>query len=140
MIHRSRHRLPMLLIAAGCGLACSMAGISRAPSSLRDYEYLIVGTDTLDEALAKALRDAHLTVRRKIRGGETPTLVVMHYHESAPPPGPGEPQGAGYLLLQLTDTRRVGVVGEARLDLDSIGPGAGPRARALLDSLGLKAH
>ena len=125
----------MLALVAGTWMACSTAGMVRAPSSLRDYEYLILGSDSLDEALAVALREAHLTVRRQVRGGETPTLVVMHFHEAA---APGTSGGAGYLLVQLTDTRRVGVVGEARLALDSIGPGASVRARALLDSLGLR--
>lgn len=134
----TRYRALRLIVAAvGTSVACSTAGIVRAPSSLRDYEYLILGSDSLDEALAVAMREAHLTVRRQVRGGETPTLVVMHFHEAAVSADTG---GAGYLLVQLSDTRRVGVVREARLALDSIEPGAAVRARALLDSLGIRSH
>lgn len=111
---------------------CSTAGMVRSPSSLRDYEYLIVGSDSLDQALTVALKEAHLTVRRQVRGGETPTLVVLHFQETS--------EGSRHLVLQLTDTRRVGVVGEARIALDSIGGGAAVHARALLDSLGIRAH
>lgn len=123
-------RLGVTVACLGGG--CSTAGMVRAPSSLRDYEYLIVGSDSLDQAFAAALKEAHLTVRRQVRGGETPTLVVLHFHEAA--------EGSGYLVLQLTDTRRVGVVGESRIALDSIDGGAAVHARALLDSLGIRAH
>lgn len=133
--HRGRG-LAGLIAAAGVWAACSTAGMTKAPASLRDYEYLVPGTDSLDEALVQALRESHLTVRRRVQGGDTPTLVVLHFHEA---PAAGE-TGTGHLLLQLSDTRRVGVKGEARVALDSLPPGALNRARALLDSLGLGRH
>jgi hypothetical protein len=101
-----------------------------APSALRAYEVLVPGRDTLSDALARALSEARLRVRRAVRGGSRATAVLVHqvFRE----PGAG---GRGYLHGRLYDTRTSVIVAAATLSLDSVGVARRERAEALVRAL-----
>ncbi len=115
-----------MALAAGCTTA-SRGGL---PGSLRGYEILIEGGDSLSQELASALGREGFTVRRGLRGGGPPTaaLLVFTMREAAP-------DGGGSLYARLADTRRGRIVAAVAVPLDSLQPDPRSRALALVRAL-----
>lgn len=116
-------RAAAVLIAGGA-LGCAVYAL-RVPDSVRGYEIVVDGQDTLSRAFARALTDAGLKVRPAPRGGMRPAAVLVHFVFR------GEQDGVAYLYVRLADTRTGQVVASAEQPLDSL-MGAGPRAAALV--------
>lgn len=118
------------LVLLGCG---SGRGL-RIPDSLRDYEIIVTGRDSLGDALSEAFRERGMHVRRAVRGGGPPAAGVVYFDFEE-----REPTPVRWLHARLFDTRSGVIVAAAMLRLDSIAPDARTRARALVDSLVLGA-
>ena len=120
-----------VIVAAGC------AGIlgRRPPDTLRGYEILVEGRDSLSEALVGALHRRGFTVRRAVRGGgrATAALVWFTYSEVAGVGGGGGPPK--WLLARLADTRSGAIVGAATVLWDSAGTSPAARAEALAGAM-----
>src|SRR5438445_9510957 len=121
-----------VIVAAGCA---GMLG-RRSPDTLRGYEILVLGRDSLSEALVAALHRRGFTVRRAVRGGGRPTaaLVWFTYSEVG---GAGGGGGAApkWLLARLADTRSGAIVGAATVLWDSAGTSPAARAEALAGAM-----
>lgn len=102
-------------------LAC---GASRVPPTLRGYDILIQGQDSLSLELAKAMKGLGYHVRQNVKGGGRPTAALIHFMYADP--GPVEPT---WLHLRLSDTRSGLIVGVSSIQLDSTL--ATPHARAV---------
>ncbi|HWC74627.1 MAG TPA: hypothetical protein VG454_11895 [Gemmatimonadales bacterium] len=102
-------------------LAC---GASRVPPSLRGYDILIQGQDSLSVELAKAMKGMGYHVRQNVKGGGRPTAALIHFTYAVP--GPVQPT---WLHLRLSDTRSGLIVGVSSIQLDSTL--ATPHSRAI---------
>ena len=113
----------------GLAAACGAARLP-APASLKDYEVVIPADDTLSRALAQAFGETELRVRRQVKGGGRPAVVLIHqvFRE------PGA-DGKSWLLGRLADTRSSVILAAATLPLDSLGTSAQARAQALTRAL-----
>ena len=111
-------------------LGCARATARREPESLRDYDLVVEGRDSLRDALAAALRHAHFHVRRALKGASPPAagLVLFSFHE---------PDSASHewLHARFFDTRTGVIVAAASIPLDSTMRGARARAQALVGAL-----
>jgi len=116
------------LLVALTGLACGAAG--RVPATVRGYEILIPGRDTLSRALAGAFARAGLDVRRTPRGGARAVAALVVYEFRAPGRG-----GRAWLYGRLFDARSGRVVAAAALPGDSLPRAARERARQLVTAL-----
>ncbi len=69
-------------------------------------------------------------MRSRVRGGGRPTayLVAFIFRETEPP-------ALTWLHVRLADTRTGAIVAAVSAPLDSLGPSAEQRARAIVDSL-----
>lgn len=117
-------------VVASLWILGACAGHTRVPSSLRGYEILVSGRDTLDQALERALRESGFHVRRAVKGGGPPAAALLHFVFQEPPPAP-----VPWLHARLYDTRSGVILGAVMIRLDSIGPAGRVRARAIVDSL-----
>ena len=113
----------------GLALACGAVRLP-APASLKGYDVVIPGDDTLSRALAEALGETELRVRREVKGGGRPAVVLIHlvFRE------PGS-DGQQWLLGRLADTRSSVILAAATLPLDSLGTSGQARAQALTRAL-----
>jgi hypothetical protein len=102
----------------------------RAPPALQGYEVLVVGKDSLSRALATAFEATDLKVRRDVRGGGPPTVLVIH----RPYGEPGR-DGKRWLTARLADTRTSVILAAVTLPLDGLGPSARERAEAIVQAL-----
>ena len=109
--------------------ACAHARLP-APETLRGYDVLIPGRDTLSRALADAFGDTELRVRREVKGGGRPTVVLIHQVFAEP----GR-DGRQWLMGRLADTRSSVILAAATLPLDSAGTAGTDRAKALVRAL-----
>lgn len=121
-----RHRWVLLL--APMVLACGSA--RRVPTSVRGYDILVTGRDTLSQAVAAAFSREGLRVRREPRGGgrAAAALVVYEFRD------PGR-DGRRWLYGRLFDARSSGVVAAAALPTDSLPPAGRERARRLVAAM-----
>lgn len=111
----------------------SCASRYHMPSALHNYIYYVAGRDSLSVALREALRDRGLEVVPQLKGGAGPTAAVIHFIFRTP----GDTLGA-VLHVQLADTRTGVVVGDGMALLAGLPADMSGRARALLDSVGLR--
>jgi len=104
----------VVLLAAmlGCG-----GRAFRTPDSVRGYEIVITGHDSVSRAFAHELANAGFRVRSAVRGGNRPAAVLVHFVFQ-------EPSGPALLYGRLADTRSGAIVAAASIPLDST-----PRAR-----------
>ena len=118
-------------VVASClsGLGCGTGG-ARVPDSFKGYDIIISRRDTLSQALVGALRESGFRVRRDVRGGGSPAAGLLHFTFREPEPAP-----TTWLHARLFDTRSGVILAAVGIRLDAIGLGAGPRARAVVDSL-----
>ena len=117
----------LLLLAA---LGCARATARRQPASLRDYDLLVEGRDSLRDALATALRHAHYHVRRVMKGGSPPTAALVLFSFREP-----DSTSHDWLHARFFDTRSGVIVAAASVAVDSSVPGARARAQALVAAL-----
>ncbi len=117
-----------VVLLAPLALACGSA--RRVPTSLRGYDILVTGRDTLSQALAAAFSREGLRVRRDPKGGgpAAAALVVYEFRD------PGR-QGRRWLYGRLFDARSSGVVAAAALPTDSLPLAGRARARRLVAAL-----
>ncbi len=118
----------------GLAMSCAPASHYESPDSMRGYDILITGHDSLASALAAGLRRRGFTVRDRVRGGSgaTATLLLFTFQETALP-------ALTWLHLELADTRTGAVVAAVAAPLDSLGATPAARAAALVDSLAAQA-
>ena len=116
-----------LLLAA---LGCARATARRPPTSLREYDLVVEGRDSLRDAVAAALRHAHFHVRRALKGASPPAaaLVLFSFHEP-------DSTSHEWLHARFFDTRSGVIVAAASIPLDSTMQGARGRAQALVAAL-----
>lgn len=109
-------------------LGCASA--RRVPETVRGYDILVPGRDTLSRAMAGALARAGLDVRRTPKGGAraVAALVVYEFRHA----GRG---GRAWLFGRLFDARSGQLVAAAELPLDSLPAAARGRAQALVTAL-----
>lgn len=103
--------------------ACIATAGYRAPSSLRGYDILVGERDSLSAELAAALGRHGFRVRREIRGGGRPTVMVISFTFREI-----EPLARARLYARFADTRNGMIVAAVSVPLDSIP--ATPRSRA----------
>ncbi len=115
-----------VVLAALLILGCATHHI---PQTLRGYDVLVAGKDEQSLELARAMRDYGFRVRDRVRGGSRPTLALIHFTFSEP--GRGEPS---WLHIRLADTRSGVIVGDAAVQLDSLGS-ARARANAVVRTM-----
>ena len=135
-----RHAFPVTwrhgVLASSVMLGACATGGSHIPRALQGYEVLVPGRDTTSHALAVALRDRGLRVRREVRGGGRPTAALILFTFRDPPATAG--LTSTWLHARLFDTRSGAMLGAAMLRLDSLGLDARGRALLLVDSLLLR--
>jgi len=121
-------------VAWGLAIGCAPASRYESPDSMRGYDILITGQDSLAHALAAGLRRRGFTVRDRVRGGSgaTATLLLFTFQETAPP-------ALTWLHVELADTRTGAIVAAVAAPLDSLGATPAARAAALVDSLAAQA-
>lgn len=122
-----RRAVLCLLMAA---LGCARATARRQPASLRDYDLVVEGRDSLRDALAAALRHAHFHVRRAVKGGSPPAAALVLFSFREPDSTSHE-----WLHARFFDTRSGVIVAAASIPVDSTQRSARERARALVDAL-----
>ena len=119
-------------VVASCGglMACAPPAHYEPPSDLRGYELVITRDDSLGKGLANGLRHRGFTVRPAVRGGSRPAayVLVFTFRETEPP-------ALTWLHVRLADTRTGAILRAVSAPLDSLGPSATDRARALVDSI-----
>ena len=110
--------------------ACAPSTRYESPSTIRGYEILITSTDSLARGIAQGLARRGFRVRTRVRGGSRPTayLLAFIFRETDPP-------ALTWLHVRLADTRTGAIVAAVSAPLDSLGPSAAERARAMVDSL-----
>jgi hypothetical protein len=120
-----------VLVAA---LACARATARRQPTSLRDYELVVEGRDSLRDAIALALRHARFHVRRALKGASPPTaaLVLFSFRDDS--------ASHDWLHARFFDTRSGVIVAAASIPVDSTVRDGRGRARALVDALVVVRH
>lgn len=118
-------------LVASClaSLGCRTGG-ARVPDSFQGYDIIISRRDTLSQALVGALRESGFRVRREVRGGGSPAAGLLYFTFREP-----EPEPTAWLHARLFDTRTGVILAAVGIRLDATGRGAGPRARAVVDSL-----
>ena len=111
-------------------LSCAPATRYQPPDALRGYEILVTSQDSLGRGIAQGLARRGFRVRSRVRGGGRPTayLVAFIFRETEPP-------ALTWLHVRLADTRTGAIVAAVSAPLDSLGPSAEQRARAIVDSL-----
>ncbi len=119
---------PVCLMVAVLG--CARATARRPPTSLREYDLVVEGRDSLRDALAAALRHAHFHVRRALKGASPPAaaLVLFSFHEP-------DSTIHEWLHARFFDTRSGVIVAAASIPLDSATASARGRAQALVGAL-----
>lgn len=112
-------------LAAACAGNRSPAG---PPSSLRGYDIIIRGRDSLSQALGSAFARAGYTVRSDVRGGgrSAAALVWWKYVDQ---------DGRGTLEAQVVDTRRGQVLAVAVLPADTLAADLPRRADLIVRTL-----
>lgn len=124
------HALTWTRVAlVGLAVACGAARLP-APASLKGYDVVIPGDDTLSRALAQAFSETELRVRRGVKGGGRSAVVLIHHIFREP-----GPDGKPWLLGRLADTRSSVILAAATLPLDSLGTSGQARAQALTRAL-----
>ena len=110
--------------------SCAPPTRYESPSTIRGYEILVTSQDSLGRGIAQGLARRGFRVRTRVRGGSRPTayLLAFVYRETDPP-------ALTWLHVRLADTRTGAIVAAVSAPLDSLGPSAGERARAIVDSL-----
>lgn len=126
-------RLRLGVLTAALWLGACAPNPYRTPSSVRDYDILIPGRDTLAVALTTAFQQAGFRVRRQPRGGGPPPAALIYYEFS--PPGAAGPGASRWLSGRLYHARFGNLLAAATLSLDSLPPGAPERARRLVEAL-----
>lgn len=116
-----------LLLAA---LGCARATARRPPTSLREYDLVVEGRDSLRDALAAALRHAHFHVRRALKGASPPTAALVLFSFREP-----DSISHDWLHARFFDTRSGAIVAAASIPLDSGVSSARSRAQALVGAL-----
>ncbi|HXL33327.1 MAG TPA: hypothetical protein VN953_00255 [Gemmatimonadales bacterium] len=111
-------------------LSCAPPTRYEQPDALRGYEILVTGQDSLGRGIAQGLARRGFRVRTRVRGGSRPTayLLAFIFRETDPP-------ALTWLHVRLADTRTGAIVAAVSAPLDSLGPSAVDRARAIVDSL-----
>ncbi len=111
-------------------LSCAPPTRYEQPDALRGYEILVTGQDSLGRGIAQGLARRGFRVRTRVRGGSRPTayLLAFIFRETDPP-------ALTWLHVRLADTRTGAIVAAVSAPLDSLGPSAVERARAIVDSL-----
>ena len=111
-------------------LGCARAIARRQPESLREYDLVVEGRDSVRDAFAAALRHAHFHVRRALKGASPPAagLVLFTFHER-------DSTSHEWLHARFFDTRTGVIVAAASIPLDSTVHGARGRAQALVAAL-----
>ncbi|MBI1967196.1 MAG: hypothetical protein HYS40_04340 [Gemmatimonadetes bacterium] len=102
----------------------------RVPDSLKGYQIVVSRRDTLSQAFIRTLRENGFAVRREVRGGGRPAAGLMHFTFRE-----ADAVATPWLHARLFDTRSGVVLAAVAIRLDSIGPDAQARARAVVDSL-----
>ncbi|PYP51072.1 MAG: hypothetical protein DMD45_09005 [Gemmatimonadetes bacterium] len=120
-------------VVASCNalvVSCAPATRYEPPDALRGYEILVTSQDSLGRGIAQGLARRGFRVRSRVRGGGRPTayLVAFIFRETEPP-------ALTWLHVRLADTRTGAIVAAVSAPLDSLGPSAEQRARAIVDSL-----
>lgn len=115
------------LVAA---LLAACASAARVPDTVRGYEILVPGRDTLSRALAGAFSRAGHDVRRTPKGGARAVagLVVYVFRE------PGR-SGRAFVVGRLFDARSGQLLAAADLTVDGLPPSGRERAQALVAAL-----
>ena len=127
-------RLVMELgVVASCTafvVGCAPSTRYEQPAALRGYDILVTSQDSLGRGIAQGLARRGFRVRSRVRGGGRPTayLVAFIFRETEPP-------ALTWLHVRLADTRTGAIVAAVSAPLDSLGPSAEQRARAIVDSL-----
>src|SRR3989442_2870317 len=118
------------VVASYVVFGCAPPTRYEQPSALRGYEIVITRRDSLGQGVAEGLRRRGFTVRRDVRGGRKPTAypLTLTFPEAEPP-------ALTWLHVRLADTRTRAIVAAVSAPLDSLGPTAPDRARAIVDSL-----
>ena len=111
-------------------LGCARATARRQPTSLHDFDLLVEGRDSLRDALAAALRQAHYHVRRAVKGGSPPTAALVLFSFREP-----DSTSHDWLHARFFDTRSGVIVAAASIPLDSTMRSARSRAQALVGAL-----
>ena len=126
-----RLRAACLVLAA---LGCARATARRQPTSLRDYDLVVEGRDSLRDAIAAELRHAHFHVRRALKGASPPTaaLVLFSFRDDS--------SSHDWLHARFFDTRSGQIVAMASIPVDSTMPDGRGRARALVGALVVVRH
>jgi hypothetical protein len=111
-------------------LGCAPPTRYESPSTIRGYEILVTRQDSLGRGIAAGLAQRGFRVRTRVRGGSRPTayLLAFIFRETEPP-------ALTWLHVRLADTRTGAIVATVSAPLDSLGPSAAERARAMVDSL-----
>ena len=124
--------LVQLGVVASCyGVAaCAPSTRYERPDALRGYDILVTSHDSLGRGIAQGLARRGFRVRTRVRGGSRPTayLLAFIFRETDPP-------ALTWLHVRLADTRTGAIVAAVSAPLDSLGPSAAERARAMVDSL-----
>ena len=120
-------------VVASCNafvVGCAPSTRYEQPDALRGYEILVTSQDSLGRGIAQGLARRGFRVRSRVRGGGRPTayLVAFIFRETEPP-------ALTWLHVRLADTRTGAIVAAVSAPLDSLGPSAEQRARAIVDSL-----
>lgn len=110
-MNRRAHRIALATITLALGVAC---GASRVPPTLRGYDILVPGQDSLSVELARTMKEQGYHVRQNVKGGSRPTAALVHFYYADP--GPEQPT---WFHLRLADTRSGAIVGVASVQLDS---------------------
>jgi hypothetical protein len=110
--------------------ACSQVPRYRAPSSVRGYDILVTGTDSLSRAIARGLERRGYTVRTAVVGGGRGTAYLLSFTQREIEPG-----APTVLYIRLADTRTGAIVAAVSAPLDSLGATVLTRAQAIVDSL-----
>ncbi len=120
----------LALVGNAFVLSCAPPARYEQPSTLRGYEILVTRQDSLGREIAQGLRRRGFTVRGHVRGGGRPTayLFAFPFRETEPP-------GLTWLHVRLADTRTGAILVAVSMPLDSLGPSASDRARAIVDSV-----
>lgn len=116
-----------VVLVAALALGCASAYI---PPSLRGYDILVVGRDSLDTELVRALGEYGVRVRRSVRGGSRPTAALISFTFRYP--APEEPT---WLHVRLADTRSGVIVRAGSILLDSTTATRRAQARAAVQAL-----
>lgn len=123
-------RLSVIASYNAFATACAPATRYRAPSQPRDYQIVITHQDSLSRAIGRGLKRKGYRIRDAVRGGSPPSAYLLSFTQRET--GPTSPM---WLYVRLADTRTGAIVAAVSAPIDSLGPTADVRARAIVDSL-----